>query len=594
MSSFQHLSLIVWNRKSSKVWNDQMSKYKYRGKKFTLAGLEYQVIDNIGSGGNGSVFSVKEIRSEKLYAIKILTERDEVKIARFEKEYTFCENHQHPNILPVLGHGHLDGRLFYLMPIYCKTFRDVITTERNPDTLFEIVLKLGNALQYIHGQSVAHRDLKPENILLDDDGNVVLADFGIAHYGNSEFTKAWLGNKGYAAPEQLFKESKYEVGCSCDVFAFGKILNEVFTKENPAGAGFSTIGQIDPTLSELDDLVNRCMSYNPDARPLIGEVLSELMIIRGKLKTAMEDILDFILPEDGLSSNVDKGMEYIAARDVLIGKAFLNTPNLVDFDSLNLNYHSDIRYRVSSWLINLYFQAKVLHRCRSEFQYESKVYDQGKTYCPLNMSDPKQNAIYKTFQSQLSRYPIPGGFRHITCEALKTFASCCDYHCNEIIDSLPKLIESARDLDFAPIFYIVCKLKNCLSDVLDKVQIEDYLCIDNSIESIDLSKDSNIFHTDSEGELQEKVIALFKEKYSVQCRKINKEHYSVIFPSTEEYLKFKNYALELAKPFYIFESDVLSVIRIQNTYDGIVELYPLSSFDITSVLAKILGLRTDY
>ena len=137
-------------------------------------------------------------------------------------------------------------------------------------------------------------------------------------------------------------------------------------------------------------------------------------------------------------------------------------------------------------------------------------------------------------------------------------------------------------------------VSSCLSDVLDKVQIEDYLCIDNSIESIDLSKDSNIYHTDSEGELQEKVIALFKEKYSVQCRKINKEHYSVIFPSTEEYLKFKNYALELAKPFYIFESDVLSVIRIQNTYDGIVELYPLNSFDITSVLAKILGLRTDY
>lgn len=111
---------------------------------------------------------------------------------------------------------------------------------------------------------------------------------------------------------------------------------------------------------------------------------------------------------------------------------------------------------------------------------------------------------------------------------------------------------------------------------------------------VDLSKDSNIFYTDSEGELQEKVIALFKEKYRVQCRKINKEHYSVIFPSTEEYLKFKNYALELAKPFYIFESDVLSVIRIQNTYDGIMELYPLNSFDITSVLAKILGLRTDH
>lgn len=52
--------------------------------------------------------------------------------------------------------------------------------------------------------------------------------------------------------------------------------------------------------------------------------------------------------------------------------------------------------------------------------------------------------------------------------------------------------------------------------------------------------------------------------------------------------------LDLAKQYYVFEGDVLDVIRIKREYDGIVELEPWDSFDVMNVLAKLLGLRTDY
>ena len=59
------------------------------------------------------------------------------------------------------------------------------------------------------------------------------------------------------------------------------------------------------------------------------------------------------------------------------------------------------------------------------------------------------------------------------------------------------------------------------------------------------------------------------------------------------YEDFKHFVLTLTKPYYIFEGDVLDVIHIKREYDGIIELEPLSFFDTTNVLTKILGVRID-
>ena len=64
--------------------------------------------------------------------------------------------------------------------------------------------------------------------------------------------------------------------------------------------------------------------------------------------------------------------------------------------------------------------------------------------------------------------------------------------------------------------------------------------------------------------------------------------------SKKKYFEFKLKALAMAKPHYVFEGDVLDLIRIHREYNGIVELMPVNSFDITSTIAKIIGIRNDY
>ena len=71
-------------------------------------------------------------------------------------------------------------------------------------------------------------------------------------------------------------------------------------------------------------------------------------------------------------------------------------------------------------------------------------------------------------------------------------------------------------------------------------------------------------------------------------------YYSVTFTSKENYLSFKSYALEFSKSDYVFEGDVLDILRIVREYGGLVELQPLNDFDINYVLARLLGLRDDY
>lgn len=89
------------------------------------------------------------------------------------------------------------------------------------------------------------------------------------------------------------------------------------------------------------------------------------------------------------------------------------------------------------------------------------------------------------------------------------------------------------------------------------------------------------------------IIEKFKKDWNVIVSKENLQ-YSIRFRDKATYKAFRENALQLAKPHYVFMGDVLKVLHIYREADGIVELYPVDSFDVTSTLAKILGLRDDY
>ena len=221
--------------------------------------------------------------------------------------------------------------------------------------------------------------------------------------------------------------------------------------------------------------------------------------------------------------------------------------------------------------------------------YESNVYKNGYKYTPLNLDDKAEDKeLYEKFSSFLKENYIVDG------ELLKLFSSCCDYHCEEIIRDLENIQKKVGDLDDAPILYIVMhilKIKDnndisCENEILVnwKESILNYY--DNSIYMGLLKKDYE------EKEI-ERVLNEFIERYKAVITKKD-GRFLVRFEDSKSYNDFKKYALEISKRDYIFNGDVLDLVRVEKEYEGVVELKLWDSFDINNVLAKILGFRKDY
>lgn len=183
---------------------------------------------------------------------------------------------------------------------------------------------------------------------------------------------------------------------------------------------------------------------------------------------------------------------------------------------------------------------------------------------------------------------------HITARIKKLFCSCCNYHCIELLDSIKRFLEQESHLVRAPILHIVYVLRKELSkEDLSEISLLDQITINWKSMPDVIAEQSEIYLTAQDQE-EVSILNVLKEKYDAVYDRADFKHYYVRFKTTEAFDKFKKYALELSHPYYVFEGDVEKVVRVKREYHGIVELEPLDSFDITSTLAKILGLRNDY
>lgn len=249
----------------------------------------YTIIDKIGEGGSGVVYSAKD-ESGKLFAIKCLdaNKATREKMKRFENEYRFCARNKHPNIISVLDNGLSDDQSpFFVMPQYKGSIRGLIG-KLNPREALTVFEKILDGVDAAHQLEVVHRDLKPENILSNDKGrDLVVADFGIARFEEEDFYTAVetkdgtrLANFQYAAPEQRIRGNA--VDKSTDIYALGLILNELFTGQLALGTNFKKISSITNDYPYLDILVDRMLQSAPAARyPSIDEIKKEL-IARGE------------------------------------------------------------------------------------------------------------------------------------------------------------------------------------------------------------------------------------------------------------------------------------------------------------------------
>jgi serine/threonine-protein kinase len=229
----------------------------------------YQIEREVGQGGMATVYLAKDLKHERLVAIKVLKPELAAVIGaeRFLGEIKTTANLQHPHILPLFDSGQVDSFLYFVMPyVEGETLRDKLDREKqlSIDQAVRIATEVAEALDYAHGRGVIHRDIKPANILLHE-GRVLVADFGIAlavqQAGGTRLTETGLsvGTPQYMSPEQATGDR--ELDGRSDLYSLGCVLYEMLAADPPhtgstAQAIFAKVLTDEPRrLTELRDTV---------------------------------------------------------------------------------------------------------------------------------------------------------------------------------------------------------------------------------------------------------------------------------------------------------------------------------------------------
>ncbi|MEQ1825483.1 MAG: protein kinase [Pirellula sp.] len=205
--------------------------------------VDYELLDIIGQGGVGVVYTARQASIDRTVAIKMLREEYRSRNEHQEKflaEAILTGELDHPNIVPIYDLGRNNqGELFYSMKNVIGTPWDRVIQQKSTRENIDILLKVSDAVAFAHSRSVVHRDLKPENVMLGSFGEVLVMDWGIAvategfrRTSSILKSQAMGGTPAYMAPE-LATGPVTAIGPAADVYLLGAILFEILTGSPP-------------------------------------------------------------------------------------------------------------------------------------------------------------------------------------------------------------------------------------------------------------------------------------------------------------------------------------------------------------------------
>ncbi|MFF3327000.1 serine/threonine protein kinase [Streptomyces sp. NPDC002889] len=260
----------------------------------------YRLVARLGAGGMGRVYLGRS-RGGRAVAVKVvrpeLAEDHEFRL-RFAREVAAARRVNGVFTAGVVD-ADPDADPPWLATAYVPGLSLDVAVARSgawPEgPVTSLAAGLAEALEAIHAAGLVHRDLKPSNVLLASDGPRVI-DFGISIASEvSAITRtgAVIGTPGFMSPEQL---TGRHVGPASDVFALGAVLAFTASGTGPFGTGSAQglmfrIVYSEPDLAAvppgLRPLVARCLAKEPEDRPVIGEVLSEMTDAAGAAQTTL-------------------------------------------------------------------------------------------------------------------------------------------------------------------------------------------------------------------------------------------------------------------------------------------------------------------
>ncbi len=214
----------------------------------------YRLLELIGHGGMAAVFKAYDTKADREVALKILAPslaQDPRFTKRFVREAKVVLQIKHPNIVPVWDFGLQDEYFYFVMPyLRLGTLGDRLQrAPLSPQETSRFMAQVCSALDAAHRNGVVHRDIKPSNILLDEDGNALLTDFGVAQTSDATVSltgSALLGTPAYVSPEQArgdptdARSDQYSLGIILFLIATGQLP---FEADTPIGVAIKHVQQ---------------------------------------------------------------------------------------------------------------------------------------------------------------------------------------------------------------------------------------------------------------------------------------------------------------------------------------------------------------
>jgi len=258
---------------------------------------DYELLEQIGRGGQGVVFRARQKSLNRIVALKVIGLghwATEAHLKRFRREAEAAARLEHPCIVPIYEVGERDGSCYFSMKFVEGGQLDEVAKRKPmpPRRAAELIAKVASTVHYAHEHGILHRDIKPGNILLDANGEPHLTDFGLARLVESESsvtqTLDVLGTPSYMAPEQAVGNNA-AVSNATDVYGLGAVLYQLLTGQPPFAGGttYETIKLLEDTEPRPPRLLNpkidrdlsticlKCLEKDPKRRYSSALTLAE-------------------------------------------------------------------------------------------------------------------------------------------------------------------------------------------------------------------------------------------------------------------------------------------------------------------------------
>ena len=278
-----------------------------------LAG-RYQVIKQQGAGGMATVYHAHDLRLDRDVAIKLIrTDQNDTDdfLKRFDREARSLARFSHANIVKIYDYGEEDGKPYLVMEFVPG---GALTERLGKPVPYQQAARwlapLARAVDYAHRRGVIHRDIKPSNILVNEQGDLMLSDFGIARMQDAQpatgitRTGSGVGTPDYMAPEQWLGQ----VVAQSDIYALGVVFFELiagvrpFTADTPAAVFLKHLQEPIPSVrrvipglpQQVEAVIFKALAKKPEDRyadmAAFAEALEQLALGAAEKETTLHQI----------------------------------------------------------------------------------------------------------------------------------------------------------------------------------------------------------------------------------------------------------------------------------------------------------------